>query len=98
MCMSPFIIRVVFECKLSNPTEIQESLENFSVMSDVCSIFKEPPPWRWWYVKCTSISIHFISLRHHIIMNIIESVICNVDKIVITELRIGLLCHDLTLV
>ena len=30
-------------------------------------------------------------------MNIIPGVICNVDKIVITELKIGLISHDLTI-
>ena len=88
----------MFKCILSNPTEIQETLENFPVISDACSIFFEPQPWRWWYVHSIWWVYQAIVHRHHIITNIIESVICNVDKIVITELRIGLLCHDLTLV
>ena len=61
-------------------------------MSDICFIFLEPFPWRWWYIQCPIIQ------WHHIIILIIPSVIRNVDKIVITELRIGILCHDLTLV
>ena len=60
-------------------------------MSDACSIVKEPNPWRWWNIQCQ------ICLYYHIIINIIESVICNVDKIVITELKIGLISRDLTI-